>query len=133
MWLAKLPVTGFTYWTASAISVLVFSVFAAGEWYGDTLRTTPSRTSLFPLLARLVFGMFLGVLVAATYLEPKVGGIIFGFVGALIGTYGGHKARAVLAKVVARSAGGVVRECAGGGVERGGAACGWRGYCTAGA
>jgi len=102
MWLAKLPVTGFQFWTANGIAVLVFSVFAVGEWYGDTLPTTPSRTSAFPLVARLVFGMFIGVLVAATYLEPKIGGVIFGFVGALIGTYGGHKLRAVLAKLVGR-------------------------------
>jgi uncharacterized membrane protein len=102
MWLALLPVTGVTFWAANAIAVFVFSVFMVGEWYGDTLPKTPDRTSIFPLLARLLFGAFVGALVASTYQEPRVGGIIFGVVGALIGTYGGHKLRAVFAKRVGR-------------------------------
>jgi uncharacterized membrane protein len=93
MWLAMLPVSRLNFWTANIISVIVFMVFALGEFYGDTLPKTPSRKSTGPLVARLVFGAAIGMLVVSSFGEPLAGGFILGVVGALIGTYGGYRAR----------------------------------------
>jgi len=102
MWLARLPVTGFNAWTASVVSVLIFTVLALGEYYGDTLPRTPSRKSPLGLLARLIFGAGVGALVASSFIEPLAGGILLGVIGALIGTYGGYSARMYLAGRVGR-------------------------------
>jgi len=102
MWFARLPVTGLNTWTASVVSVLIFTLLALGEYYGDTLPRTPSRKSPLGLLFRLVFGAGVGALVASSMLEPVAGGVILGAIGALIGTYGGYSARMYLAGRVGR-------------------------------
>jgi uncharacterized membrane protein len=102
MWFALLPVTGLTYWTASFVAVLVFTVFALGEYYGDTLATAPSRKNALPLVSRLVFGVLVGVIVASTYGEPLAGGILLTVMGVLIGAFGGYRARMYFADKVGR-------------------------------
>ena len=102
MWFARLPVTGFNAWTATIVSVLIFTLLALGEYYGDTRPNTPSRKSPVGLLARLVFGSLVGALVASSFLEPLAGGVILGAIGVLIGTFGGYSARMYLAGRVGR-------------------------------
>ena len=102
MWLALLPVTSLNYWTANAIAAMVFTVFALGEYYVDTLAKTPSRKSLGPLLARVVFGVLVGVLVISSFEEPLAGGVILGVGGVLIGAFGGYSVRMYLARLVGR-------------------------------
>jgi uncharacterized membrane protein len=102
MWEAVFPVTGWTAWTANGISVGVFTLFALGEYYGDTLPQTPNRTSVFPLIARIGFGALVGALSAAAMEEPAAGGVILGVIGALIGAYGGMWLRLRLAKMMGR-------------------------------
>jgi len=97
MYFAALPVTRLNFWTASVVSVLIFSVFALGEFYGDTLPKTPSRKSPGPLAARLVFGAGVGMLIVSSFGEPLAGGVLLGLIGALIGTYGGYSMRMYLA------------------------------------
>ncbi len=97
MWLAMLPVSRLNFWTASIFSAIVFTVLALGEFYVDTLPKTPSRKSLGPLLARLVFGAGAGMLVVSSFGEPLAGGFLLGIAGALVGTYGGYWMRMYLA------------------------------------
>jgi uncharacterized membrane protein len=92
-WLQFLPQTGWTFWAGNIISAIVFTAAALGEYYGDVLPTTPSRTSPVGVIARLVFAALVGILAARTSGQPIAGGIIFAVVGALVGTYGGHAAR----------------------------------------
>jgi uncharacterized membrane protein len=97
-----LPQTGWSFWTANLITVIVFTLAALGEYVGDTLPQTPSRTDLPLVLGRLAFGAFVGALGAHAINEPLAGGILFGILGALIGTYGGYQLRMRLAKLVGR-------------------------------
>lgn len=101
-WLQWLPQTGWTFWTGSLVTVIVFTVLAVGEYYGDTLPKTPSRTDPLLVTARVVFGALVGGIAAHGVIEPLAGGIIFGVVGALIGTYGGYRVRMYWAKALGR-------------------------------
>lgn len=101
-WLRLVPQHGWSFWAGNLISVIVFTVLALGEYYGDTQPTTPSRTALPLLLARLAFGALAGALAAQSEAEPVAGGVIFGAAGALIGTYGGHWLRGVVARRLGR-------------------------------
>jgi uncharacterized membrane protein len=101
-WLRLLPQSGWTFWAASPVSVAVFTLLALGEYYGDTLPSTPSRTDLPLVSARLVFGSLVGALAARGIAQPLVGGVLFGVVGALIGTYGGYRLRMYGSKRVGR-------------------------------
>jgi uncharacterized membrane protein len=101
-WLRLVPQHGWSFWAGNLISVIVFTLLAVGEYYGDTLPTTPSRTNPPLLLARLAFGALAGSLAAQSLLEPVAGGVIFGAVGALIGTYGGYWLRRLGARALGR-------------------------------
>ncbi len=101
-WLGLLPQHGWTFWAGNLISVIVFTLMALGEYVGDTLPATPSRTSLPQVLARLLFGSVAGALAAQAMLEPVAGGVLFAVAGALIGTYGGHRLRAAATRRVGR-------------------------------
>jgi uncharacterized membrane protein len=100
-YLGYLPVQGtWAFWTANLATVIVFTVLALGEYVGDTLPRTPNRTDLFPLLARLFFGVLIGVLIATVMGQPKIGGILLGVLGVLIGAYGGFRVRMLAARIV---------------------------------
>ena len=92
-----LMVTGWRSFIANPISVGVFSLMALGEYIGDKLPNTPSRTSPVGIAGRVLFGIGIGVIIA-----PRVGGHhylkgITGGVGALFGTYAGWYVRTRLA------------------------------------
>jgi len=99
-WFAQIPTTRLTWWTANIISVIIFTALALGEYWGDTLPSTPSRKALLLVASRIFFAVGLGVMVASSFQEPLVGGVLFGLVGALIGIYGGYELRARLARRV---------------------------------
>ncbi len=44
-WTGSVPQTGWAFWVGHLVTVIVFTVFAAGETIGDTLPSTPSRTA----------------------------------------------------------------------------------------
>ena len=101
-YLGRTPVHGWAFWAGNLVTAIVFGLFALGEYIGDTLPRTPNRTAAGPAIARLVFGGLVGALAANATHEPVAGGVIFGVVGAVIGTWGGIRVRALLAKFAGR-------------------------------
>jgi uncharacterized membrane protein len=102
-YLGYLPVEGtWAAWTGKLATVILFTLLAVGEYWGDTRPQIPSRTDWMPLIARLIFGVVVGVVIATTLGQPKAGGFLLGIIGTLIGTYGGHRARAQVARWVGR-------------------------------
>ncbi len=99
---APLMLTGWRSFASYLASPVVFSLAAIGEFIGDKLPKTPSRTSPVGLLGRIVFGVFIGVLIA-----PRVGGHhylkgITGGIGAVLGTYGGWWLRTRLSERIGK-------------------------------
>lgn len=101
-WLRLLPQDGWAFWAANLVSVIVFTLLALGEYVGDTLPSTPSRTRLPLVLARVAFACLAGALAAHGIAEPAAGGIVFAAMGSLIGTYGGYHLRMLGARLVGR-------------------------------
>ena len=96
-----IPVDGsWARWAASWAAVIVFTLAALSEYVADVLPQTPSRKSLGPALARVVFAALVGAICATSQMEPVAGGVIAGVAGALIGIQVGYWARMrVAAKV----------------------------------
>lgn len=93
-WLGLLPVHGtWAFWSGNLIAVIVFTLCALGEYVGDTLPRTPNRTAAGPAIARVIFGGLVGAIAATSTMEPLAGGILFGVLGAVAGTWGGFYAR----------------------------------------
>lgn len=101
-WLHLLPQHGWAFLAGSLVAAIAFTVAAVGEYVADTLPQTPSRTAPVGLSARIVFGALVGALASRAVFEPVAGGIIFGIIGALIGTYGGHRVRIYWSKALGR-------------------------------
>src|SRR5579875_3298284 len=89
-WLGTLPEHGWAIWSAYLVSALIFTGMALGEYYGDTLPSTPSRKDTFPALSRVAFGALAGALAATAIYQPLAGGILDGALGALVGTWAGY-------------------------------------------
>jgi uncharacterized membrane protein len=93
-YLGYLPVQGtWASWTAHLASVVIFTAFALGEFVGDKLPRTPNRTSLGPLVSRLVFGGLVGSIAATAMRGPGVEGVLLGVVGASLGAFAGFMIR----------------------------------------
>jgi len=101
-WLGLLPETGWARWSATLVAAIVFGLCALGEYAGDLSPKAPSRTTMFPLTVRLVFGAVAGALCARALTQPVAGGVVFGVIGVLIGAYGGVWLRVWVAKKVGR-------------------------------
>jgi uncharacterized membrane protein len=94
-----LHLSGWRSFTASIIAVAIFTLAALGEYVGDKLPNTPSRTAAPGLGARIVFGGFVAFLLAQPLLLNPALAVVTGAVGALIGTFAGWfvRTRAVAA------------------------------------
>ncbi|WP_263382764.1 DUF4126 family protein [Granulicella arctica] len=93
-YLGYLPIhRGWAFWTAHVAAVIVFTVFAVGEYIGDKLPNTPNRTAAFPLIARLSFGGLVGAIAATALKGSVIEGVILGALGALFGTFAGYHLR----------------------------------------
>jgi uncharacterized membrane protein len=93
-YLGYLPVDGtWAAWTARLVTAIVFTVLALGEYIGDKLPKTPNRTSVVPLLARLVFGGLVGSIAATSMNGAGLEGVLLGVLGALVGAFGGYMLR----------------------------------------
>ncbi len=78
------------------VSLIVFTVLSLGELIGDKLPQTPSRLTVFPLIARLVFGALAGAALAITAGAALALGVAVGALGALIGAFTGYHLRRAL-------------------------------------
>jgi uncharacterized membrane protein len=84
----------------SKAAVAIFTVLALGEYVGDLLPKTPSRTALGPLIARIISGAFCGYcLFAASHLSGILGALPAA-VGAVIGAFAGYNARKKLVETL---------------------------------
>lgn len=96
-YLGHLPVQDtWAFWCAKLVTVVVFTVLAAGELVGDKLPKTPDRISAFPLIARVCFGGLVGALAATGLHASAVEGIILGSLSALGGAFVGFFIRRLL-------------------------------------
>lgn len=82
----------------SNIAVLVFSLLALGEYVGDLLPQTPSRTKPGPLIARILMGGISGACFCASAGHSLSAGAVLGGIGAIIGAFAGYQARTRLVK-----------------------------------
>lgn len=90
----QMPVDGtWAWWVAKLVTAIVFTVLAVGELIGDKLPRTPDRTSMGPLIARILFGGLVGGIVAASLNGSEFEGVILGVGGALVGAFGGYLIR----------------------------------------
>jgi uncharacterized membrane protein len=92
-WLTFIPQQGWARWSASLVSVIVFTLMAIGEYWGDTRPTAPNRTAPPPLMARFAFAGLAGALAATGIDQPLLGGILFALFGVFIGAFGGIRLR----------------------------------------
>ena len=74
----------------------IFLLLALGEFVGDQLPSTPSRTVPMQFGARLVSGALCGAAIGSPH-GAMIGGLVAGIVGAVIGTVAGHAFRLRLA------------------------------------
>ena len=93
-WMHAYEVQGtWAFWTAKFVTVIVFTVLAAGELIGDKLPRTPNRIAPGPLVARLVFGGLVGAIAALALQGPGLEGVVLGVFGAAIGSFVGFMLR----------------------------------------
>lgn len=71
----------------------VISVLAVGELIADKLPFTPSRTTMFPLVARAISGAVSGAALCSSIKRSAWLGALFGAAGALAGTYAAYELR----------------------------------------
>ncbi len=82
-------------WMGNLVTVIVFTLLAAGELVVDKLPKTPARTAPPSFIGRIVSGAFTGAVIGAGwhYTWSALGA---GIIGAVLGTLGGYHARARL-------------------------------------
>ena len=88
---------------------LAATLLALGEIVGDKLPFAPDRRIPPSLAARLAIGGAGGAALAGRGGSPLTGAA-YGVVGALIGTYGGRAARALMAQIGLNRAGGLIED-----------------------
>jgi uncharacterized membrane protein len=77
----------------SAWALGIFSLGALGEFVGDLLPSAPSRTSPAPLVFRIVIGLLTGACISIGGGISLAFGSLVGAVGAVVGAFGGYRAR----------------------------------------
>jgi uncharacterized membrane protein len=77
----------------SRTAVAIFSVLAIGELIADKLPKTSKRTSLVPLLARILTGGLCGACLWAAAGQSLPAGALLGGTGGVIGAFVGYEIR----------------------------------------
>jgi uncharacterized membrane protein len=77
----------------STAALAIFSLLAIGELVADKLPTTPRRTALVPLLARILIGGLCGACLCAAANQSLLVGAILGGIGGVVGAFGGYEIR----------------------------------------
>ncbi len=80
----------------STAAVVLLSLFALGELVADKLPQTPSRTTLLPLLARVLTGGLCGACLCASAHLSVLIGLLLGGIGGVVGAFVGYKVRKTL-------------------------------------
>jgi uncharacterized membrane protein len=84
----------------SPVTVTIFTLLAIVEFVGDVLPTTPSRTSLVPLTARILMGGLTGACLCASAGQSPAVGAALGGIGGLLGAFAGYQARTRLVRAL---------------------------------
>ena len=84
----------------STVAVAIFTLFALGEYIGDLLPKTPSRTAPGPLIARIISGALCGACLSIAANQSWIAGVLLGAVGAVIGAFAGYNARKKLVEIL---------------------------------
>jgi uncharacterized membrane protein len=79
-------------------TVGIFTLLALFELVADQLPTTPPRTSVIPLIARILMGLLTGACLGASGGGSLALGAILGAVGAVAGAFAGYNARVGLVR-----------------------------------
>lgn len=83
---------------ANKISLVIFSLFAAGELVADKLPFIPSRTEPGPLGVRIVFGALCGAALCLSSPVPPLAGAALGGVGGVAGAFAGFHYRRMFSR-----------------------------------
>jgi len=75
------------------VAVALFTIFALCELVADKLPKTPARTSVGPLIVRIICGSFCGTALALAGHGLIGVGAVLGAIGAVIGAFGGYACR----------------------------------------
>ena len=81
-------------------AVAIFTIFAAFEFVVDQLPTTPARTAPGGLAARVVMGLLCGACLGIAGGVSLWLGAVVAAIGAVAGTFGGHRARVGLVRAL---------------------------------
>ena len=77
----------------SIITVVILSLLALFELFVDLQPSTPKRTALVPLGARILTGGLCGACLCTASHQPWIIGAILGGVGGVIGAFAGYETR----------------------------------------
>ena len=83
---------------AAKPTVAILTALAVLELYADKLPSAPNRTAMPGLFARVVLGSLCGACIAVAGAHSALSGTVAGFLGSLIGCFGGFQARTRLVK-----------------------------------
>ncbi|HEY7637714.1 MAG TPA: DUF4126 family protein [Gemmatimonadales bacterium] len=78
----------------------LLTLFMLVELVGDKLPRTPSRTLLAPFVARVLLGGLAGAALAVGSGSSLAAGAVLGGLGAIVGTFGGYRARTGLVRAL---------------------------------
>jgi uncharacterized membrane protein len=88
-------------WLGYAFTPYILTLIAIGELVNDKLPKTPSRLIPPQFIARIVMGALCGLAIGLSG-HGIIIGVAAGIIGAVAGTFGGAKARSLLAKAFGR-------------------------------
>ncbi len=86
--------------TRGGVWAVIMSVAAVGEYVVDALPNVPSRTRFPSIIVRPVAGAIAGWFIGAWHGKSPEAAAVFGVVGAVAGTFGGHAARLAAIKAI---------------------------------
>lgn len=84
----------------SIIAVVIFSLLAVFELFGDLQPSTPKRTAPVPLGARILTGALCGACICAASNQSLIIGAILGGVGGIVGAFAGYEIRRRLVRAL---------------------------------
>jgi len=84
----------------STAAVAIFTVLAIVELVADKLPSTPSRKDPPGLIARIVFGGFVGACLAVAGTRSMALGAVLGALGGITGAFAGYEVRTRLVKAL---------------------------------